>query len=109
MSRKLRIAAIVVLALLLASLASVYSYGRFADRAQGAPSRALPAERVETAVDAASLVDRGGSGFGALLELVADIGELTGERAGNGNRQVVGLCGRSAERERRDAGKDECA
>ncbi|HEY0504960.1 MAG TPA: phospholipase D family protein [Lysobacter sp.] len=53
MTRKLRMVALVVLGLMAASLLSVYSYGRFAERARGAPSQALAADRVETEVDRA--------------------------------------------------------
>ena len=41
------------MALLGASLLSIYSYGHFARRAQGAPTSALPAERMETPIDRA--------------------------------------------------------
>lgn len=72
MTRKLRWVAIVVLALVAASLLSVYSYGRFAERARGAPSHALAADRVDTALDRAIaplLEDHPGQ---AGLSLVAD-------------------------------------
>lgn len=51
MTRKLRWVAAAVLLLVAASLISVYSYGRFADRARGAPSQAIAAEHVETPID----------------------------------------------------------
>ncbi|MBU8976316.1 MULTISPECIES: phospholipase D family protein [unclassified Lysobacter] len=53
MTRKLRWIGIVVLVLVAASLLSVYSYGRFAQRARGAPVQSIPADRVETALDRA--------------------------------------------------------
>ncbi|MFC3551170.1 phospholipase D family protein [Lysobacter cavernae] len=51
MTRKLRVFAVLVLLLALASLMSLYSYGRFAERARGAPGQALPADRIETPID----------------------------------------------------------
>ncbi|GAA5079897.1 phospholipase D family protein [Lysobacter panacisoli] len=72
MTRKLRWIAIVVLALVLASLLSVYSYGRFAQRARGAPSQALPADRVETALDRAVAPLEQARPGQAGLSLVAD-------------------------------------
>ena len=53
MTRKLRWVAFAVLALVAASLLSVYSYGRFAERARGAPSQAIAADRIETVLDRA--------------------------------------------------------
>lgn len=52
MPRKLKIAAAVLLALVLASLLSVWSYGRFARSAQGEPGQALPVAGTPTAIDA---------------------------------------------------------
>ncbi len=53
MTRKLRWVGVGVLVLVAASLLSVYSYGRFAERARGAPSQAIEADRVETPLDRA--------------------------------------------------------
>ncbi len=53
MRTKVRLIAIVLLVLAAVSLLSVYSYGRFAERVQGPPSTALPADRVDTTVDRA--------------------------------------------------------
>lgn len=53
MTRKLRWVAFAVLALVAASLLSVYSYGRFAERARGAPSQAIAPDRIETVLDRA--------------------------------------------------------
>lgn len=53
MTRKLRWVAIAVVMFMAASLLSVYSYGRFAERARGAPSHAIAADRVETPLDRA--------------------------------------------------------
>lgn len=72
MTRKLRWVAIVVLVLAASSLLSVYSYGRFAERARGAPSQALVADRVETPLDRAiaPLLDEHPGQAG--LSLIAD-------------------------------------
>src|SRR5688572_30842335 len=53
MTRKLRWVGITVAVLLVASALSVFSYGRFAHHARGAPSQAIAADRVETPVDRA--------------------------------------------------------
>jgi cardiolipin synthase C len=53
MTRKLRWVGITVAVLLIASAVSVFSYGRFAHYARGAPSQAIAAERVETPIDRA--------------------------------------------------------
>lgn len=47
----LAVISLCILALVLTSLASVYSYGRFAKQARGKPSRALPVSDGETSLD----------------------------------------------------------
>jgi len=42
---------VALLAFALASLASLWSYGRFAERVRGVPSQALPADRIDSPVD----------------------------------------------------------
>lgn len=58
-----------VVALALASLLAVYSYGRFAERARGAPSTALPPEGEATALDTmvAPLLQRHSGSSGLML------------------------------------------
>ena len=51
MTRKLRWIGLAVLILAVASLLSLYSYGRFAQRARGAPSQAIEATAVQTPLD----------------------------------------------------------
>ena len=53
MTRKLRWVASALLVLLAASLLSVYSYGRFAERARGPTTLSIPADGVETPLDRA--------------------------------------------------------
>jgi putative cardiolipin synthase len=72
MTRKLRWIGIAVFLLLAASLLSVYSYGRFAQRARGAPMQAIPAERVETALDRAIAPMEQAHPGQAGLSLIAD-------------------------------------
>ncbi|MFC3815989.1 phospholipase D family protein [Lysobacter sp. GCM10012299] len=53
MTRKLRWLGIVAIVLVVGSALSVFSYGRFAHYARGAPSQAIAADRIETPVDRA--------------------------------------------------------
>jgi putative cardiolipin synthase len=53
MTRKLRWIGIAVAVLIVASALSVFSYGRFARHARGAPSTAVAADRIETTIDRA--------------------------------------------------------
>ena len=53
MARKLRLLGLILLTLVIASLVSLYSYGRFAARVQGPPSHALAIAAGATALDRA--------------------------------------------------------
>ncbi|UNK50468.1 phospholipase D family protein [Lysobacter sp. S4-A87] len=53
MTRKLRWFGIAAIVLVVASALSVFSYGRFAEHARGAPSQAMAADRIETPIDRA--------------------------------------------------------
>ena len=72
MLARLRLIALVLLALAAVSLLSVYSYGRFAERVQGPASQALPADRIDSPLDRAiapmTQAHPGASG----LSLIAD-------------------------------------
>ena len=72
MTRKLRWIGIAVLVLAAASLLSLYSYGRFAQRARGAPSQAIAATVVETPLDRAIAPMEQAHPGQAGLALVAD-------------------------------------
>ena len=72
MTRKLRWIGLAVLLLATASLLSVYSYGRFAQRARGAPSQAIPAVVVETPLDRAIAPMEQAHPGQAGLSLIAD-------------------------------------
>ncbi len=51
MARKFRLLGLILLMLVIASLVSLYSYGRFAARVQGPPSQALPVAADATVLD----------------------------------------------------------
>lgn len=72
MAKKLKVVAVIVLAFALASLLSVWSYGRFARAAQGEPSVALAVGGAQTEIDAviAPLLEANPEQAG--LSLIAD-------------------------------------
>ena len=88
MARKLRLLGLILLTLAIASVVSLYSYGRFAARVQGPPSHALPVAAGATVLDRgiAPLVEAQSRRTG--LGLIADnldafaIRALTAQAAG---------------------------